>query len=110
MLGLLFDGQRGTLTYYKDGACLGVAFRDLHCVREPLYPAVSSTAAKTEMCLANARRDYAGLQDRYAALACRSMHGSAFVCSKAYSTHTQAPTGGSRLSFSELIPKVKKKT
>ncbi|XP_077533817.1 SPRY domain-containing SOCS box protein 3-like [Haemaphysalis longicornis] len=64
VLGMLFDGRRGTLTYYKDGTCLGVAFRDLHRVREPLYPAVSSTAAKTEMCLANARRDYAGLQDR----------------------------------------------
>lgn len=75
MLGMLFDGRRGTLTYYKDGTCLGVAFRDLHRVREPLYPAVSSTAAKTEMCLANARRDYAGLQDRCRAVILRRTAG-----------------------------------
>lgn len=28
-IGLLFDGIDGTLTYYKDGICLGVAFREL---------------------------------------------------------------------------------
>ncbi|CAN8006559.1 unnamed protein product, partial [Ixodes pacificus] len=64
VVGMLYDGRRGTLTYYKDGRCLGVAFRDLHLVGEPLYPAACSTAAKTEMSLANARRDFAGLQDR----------------------------------------------
>lgn len=26
-IGLLFDGIHGTLTYFKDGRCLGVAFR-----------------------------------------------------------------------------------
>lgn len=31
-IGLLFDGVHGTLTYYKDGVCLGVAFRDLNKV------------------------------------------------------------------------------
>lgn len=28
-VGLLFDGIDGTLTYYKDDVCLGVAFRGL---------------------------------------------------------------------------------
>lgn len=28
-VGLLFDGVAGTLTYYKDDECLGVAFRGL---------------------------------------------------------------------------------
>ncbi|CAN8002035.1 unnamed protein product, partial [Ixodes hexagonus] len=65
VVGMLFDGRRGTLTYYKDGRCLGVAFKDLHLVGEPLYPAACSTAAKTEMSMANARRDFVGLQDRY---------------------------------------------
>ena len=29
-VGILFDGIAGTLTYYKDGVCLGVAFRGLN--------------------------------------------------------------------------------
>lgn len=29
-IGLLFDGVNGTLTYFKDGRCLGVAFRGLN--------------------------------------------------------------------------------
>ena len=29
-IGILFDGILGTLTYYKDGVCLGVAFRGLN--------------------------------------------------------------------------------
>ncbi|XP_055386488.1 SPRY domain-containing SOCS box protein 3 [Condylostylus longicornis] len=64
VIGLLFDGINGTLTYYKDGECLGVAFRGLDKVKHPLYPIVSSTAAKTEMTLINTRRDFVNLQDR----------------------------------------------
>lgn len=63
-IGLLFDGVNGTLTYYKDGRCLGIAFRGLNEIQEPLYPIVTSTAAKTEMTLAEARRDFVNLQDR----------------------------------------------
>lgn len=63
-VGLLFDGISGFLTYYKDGTCLGVAFRGLNEVREPLYPIVCSTAAKTEMTLSESRRDFVNLQDR----------------------------------------------
>ncbi|XP_063236718.1 SPRY domain-containing SOCS box protein 3 [Bacillus rossius redtenbacheri] len=63
-VGVLFDGAAGTVTFYKDGACLGVAFSGLDRVREPLYPAVCSTAAKTQMTLAEARRDFESLQDR----------------------------------------------
>jgi len=33
-------------------------------VREPLFPIVCSTAAKTEMFLYNTKRDFANLQDR----------------------------------------------
>lgn len=76
VVGMLYDGRRGTLTYYKDGRCLGVAFRDLHLVQEPLFPVVSSTAAKTEMTLANARRDFAGLQDRCRAVILRRTSGA----------------------------------
>nr|CAD7194717.1 unnamed protein product [Timema douglasi] len=63
-VGVLFDGIAGTITYYKDGINLGVAFKGLHEVREPLYPIVCSTAAKTEMTLAVMKRDFVNLQDR----------------------------------------------
>lgn len=63
-VGMLFDGIEGTLTYYKDGECLGVAFEGLHQVREPLYPMAASTAAKTEMTLVHMKRDFVNLQDR----------------------------------------------
>ncbi|XP_047000997.1 SPRY domain-containing SOCS box protein 3 [Schistocerca americana] len=67
-IGILFDGIAGTITYYKDGACLGVAFRGLNEVREPLYPIVCSTAAKTEMTLITTKRDFVNLQDRCRAI------------------------------------------
>lgn len=63
-IGMLFDGIAGTLTYYKDDVCLGIAFRGLNEIREPLFPIVCSTAAKTEMVLCNTKRDFANLQDR----------------------------------------------
>ncbi|XP_013793966.1 SPRY domain-containing SOCS box protein 3-like [Limulus polyphemus] len=63
-VGLLFDGPQGTLTYFKDGVCLGVAFSGLHLVDDDLYPVVCSTAAKTEMTLSHMRRDFYNLQDR----------------------------------------------
>lgn len=34
VIGMLFDGINGTLTYYKDGKSLGVAFRDLDKVSD----------------------------------------------------------------------------
>ncbi|XP_019893342.2 SPRY domain-containing SOCS box protein 3 [Musca domestica] len=64
VVGILFDGIAGTLTYYKDGECLGVAYRGLYAIKEPLYPIVCSTAAKTEMTLKNTRSDIGQLQDR----------------------------------------------
>lgn len=63
-IGLLFDAGQGTLTYFKDGLCLGVAFKGLDTITQKLYPVVCSTAAKTEMTLANLRRDFFNLQDR----------------------------------------------
>ncbi|KAH8271930.1 hypothetical protein KR044_011490 [Drosophila immigrans] len=72
-IGVLFDGIEGTLTYYKDGKCLGVAFRGLNKVEEPLYPIVCSTAAKTEMTLKSARREFVNLQDRCRAVIMRRL-------------------------------------
>ncbi|XP_042881097.1 SPRY domain-containing SOCS box protein 3-like [Penaeus japonicus] len=63
-IGVLYDGERGTLGFYKDERWLGVAFSGLGAVTESLYPVVSSTAAKTELTLGTTRRGWAGLQDR----------------------------------------------
>lgn len=57
-IGLLYDSCQGTLTYYKDGVKLGVAFRGLNQVSCPLYPLVTSTAAKTVMILCNLKVAY----------------------------------------------------
>lgn len=76
-IGILFDGIEGTLTYYKDGKCLGVAFRGLNKVEEPLYPIVCSTAAKTEMTLKCARREFVNLQDRCRAVIMRRLRTAA---------------------------------
>lgn len=67
-IGVFFDGIAGTLTYYKDGECLGVAFRGLQDIKEPLFPIISSSAAKTEITLRIMKRDFVNLQDR-----CRSV-------------------------------------
>ena len=66
-IGVYFDGHAGTLTFFKDGKSLGVAFTGLKDKR-PLYPIVCSTAAKTEMALGVMRREFLSLQDR-----CRSV-------------------------------------
>ena len=67
-IGIYFDGLAGTLTYYKDGVSLGVAFTGLEKVQEPLYPIICSTAAKTEMALGVTKREFVSIQDR-----CRSV-------------------------------------
>ncbi|KAL4235567.1 hypothetical protein ACF0H5_003963 [Mactra antiquata] len=63
-VGLLFDWNKGTLSYFKDGEYLGVAFTGLNHVDQELFPIVCSTAAKTEMTLGRRRRTYHSLQDR----------------------------------------------
>lgn len=63
-VGILFDWAKGTLSYFKDGESLGVAFTGLNRVNQELYPIVCSTAAKTEMTLGRRRRMYHNLQDR----------------------------------------------
>ena len=65
VIGVLYDGPQGTLTFYKDGKSLGVAFSNLNSLSgDGLFPAVASTAAKTEMTLGETVRSFQGLQDR----------------------------------------------
>jgi len=75
LIGVYFDGLAGTLTYYKDGVSLGIAFIDLQNVTEQLYPIVCSTAAKTEMSLGLLKQDFQNLQDR-----CRASILSQLTC------------------------------
>lgn len=63
-IGIFIDMEAGTLSYFKDGKYLGLAFTDLHKVDCDLYPFVSSTAAKTEMTLGIRKRSFHNLQDR----------------------------------------------
>lgn len=67
-IGMLYDGHKGTLTYFKDGVNLGIAFKDLNKIPDKLYPMVCSTAAKTQMTLTKTCRDFSSLQDM-----CRSV-------------------------------------
>ncbi|XP_019641695.1 PREDICTED: SPRY domain-containing SOCS box protein 3-like [Branchiostoma belcheri] len=61
-VGLLYC--KGTLTYYRDGKCLGEAFKGLEKYEGDLFPMIASTAAKTEMVLGATKREYPSLQDR----------------------------------------------
>lgn len=72
-VGIFFDGINGTITYYKDGVSLGVAFTGLDEVSESLYPIVCSTAAKTEMSLGIMKREFISIQDRCRAVILRQL-------------------------------------
>ena len=62
IIGLYFDGS--TLTYYKDGVSLGVAFTGLEDIKEPLFPIICSTASDTIMELGIRRRNFTTLLDQ----------------------------------------------
>ncbi|KAM3919880.1 SPRY domain-containing SOCS box protein 3-like [Leptodactylus fuscus] len=51
LIGLHLNMEEGTLTFYKDRQCLGLAFTGLHKVQLPLFPMVSSTSPGTELSL-----------------------------------------------------------
>jgi len=67
-VGILFNWFEGTLTFYKDGVFLGIAFTGMNRVHEELFPIVCSTAAKTEMSLGLTLRGFTSLQDRCRAI------------------------------------------
>ncbi len=63
-IGTLFDGPRGTLTFYKDGVNLRIAFTGLDWIEDGLYPLVCSPSIRTQMSLGLRLRGYRNLQDR----------------------------------------------
>ena len=76
VIGMLFDGPRGTLTYFQDGLCLGVAFTGLDQLGDvELFPAICSTAAKTQMVLGRTFRSFDSLQDRCRAAVVKCLKG-----------------------------------
>ena len=65
VIGVLVDMDRGTLSYFKNGEPLGVAFTGLLCnATSELYPIVSSTATLSEIELRESSCRYSSLQDQ----------------------------------------------
>ena len=62
-IGILFDGTIGTLTYYKDGIDLGVAFSNLGKITDQLYPIISSSTWRTQMTLGCTMWEFSSLQE-----------------------------------------------
>ncbi|XP_055338164.1 SPRY domain-containing SOCS box protein 3-like [Paramacrobiotus metropolitanus] len=79
VIGVLCNGMDGTVTFYKDGHSLGVAFQGVNECKKELYPMASSTAAKTVMHVRNMRRCFGGLQDRCRDVILRSVNEPADV-------------------------------
>ncbi|KAK7576323.1 hypothetical protein V9T40_012609 [Parthenolecanium corni] len=73
-IGILFDGIYGTLTFFKDGENLGMAFQDLDKVNEPLYPIVSSTSMRSRMTLKRMEYEFVSLQDQCKAIILKNLH------------------------------------
>ncbi|PAA59867.1 hypothetical protein BOX15_Mlig006811g1, partial [Macrostomum lignano] len=77
IVGVLFDGPRGQLSFYVNGTRLESGFDGLDSCPEPLYPVLSSTAAKTGMSVTRLLRSYESLQDRCCAVLARSASAAA---------------------------------
>ena len=58
---MLYDCEQGTLSYYRDGTPLGVAFNGLNTVQEDLFPVMASCQT-TEMTLEKRMQKYGSLQ------------------------------------------------
>ncbi|XP_053472436.1 SPRY domain-containing SOCS box protein 3 isoform X3 [Ictalurus furcatus] len=63
VIGVLLDCSAGTLTFYRNGENLGLAFSDLNHVSGALYPMVSSTTPETELQLVIRSSRLASLQE-----------------------------------------------
>ena len=64
VVGMLLNRTQGTLSYFVDGVPLGVAFRGIQNVAQPLYPIVASSHC-TEITLGTRISNSSGsLQDR----------------------------------------------
>ena len=64
VIGILLDMDEGTLSFYKNGESLGVAFCGIHEKATELFPTASSTATLTEIELQHCSCRYETLQDQ----------------------------------------------
>jgi SPRY domain-containing SOCS box protein 3 len=62
IIGCLFNGYNGQLSYYKNGKCLGVAFKNID-MNENLYPMISSTIAQSAFRLGFVCETFPSLKD-----------------------------------------------
>ena len=62
VIGMFLDTKQGTLSYYRDGEPLGIAYRGLHHVKDELFPVMASNKG-VEMTLVKRLRNYHSLQD-----------------------------------------------
>ena len=64
IIGVKLNLYDGTLTYFKSGECLGVAFTGLNQLAEPLFPLISSTAEDTELEVVSQKCRYQSLEHK----------------------------------------------
>lgn len=62
VIGCLFDGHSGRLSFYKNGVPLGVAFEGVD-MGEPLYPMISSTVGQSAFRLTRVCETFPSLRD-----------------------------------------------
>ncbi|XP_016386204.1 SPRY domain-containing SOCS box protein 3-like isoform X2 [Sinocyclocheilus rhinocerous] len=73
VIGVLLDLSAGTLTFFRNGVNLGVAFTGLEQVSKALYPLVSSTAPETELQLGVRSQRISSLQEQCIHIITRSL-------------------------------------
>ena len=79
MITCVLDLYLGTLSFFRNGQSLGVAFSGLDLAGEPLYPIVSSTASESELGLGKRGCRFLSLQEK-----CFQAIKRQLVCNKAY--------------------------
>ena len=79
-IGTLFNGCKGTLTYYINGVCLGQAFEGLTKELGDIFPAVSTTRTNHRISLHNLRRNYVNLQDRARSVVLANLQDGLVAC------------------------------
>ena len=73
VIGVLLDRNLGTLSYYKNGVSLGVAFREINDKQYDLFPCVKGSHG-TRMTLGRRFRSFNNLQDRCRATIMREIY------------------------------------
>ena len=62
IIGMLFDGLLGTLSYFHNGQYLGVAFTGLNTISHNLYPTITSTASGVKISIVKCMQGFFTLE------------------------------------------------